>query len=92
MERVKLGKRADLWLGLAAGFVVALFVRQPAPIVTAQETRQPFASSIEQRQQTVEELRKLNGLMQKQIDLLTSGKIRVIIVEEKAEPGKRRVE
>jgi hypothetical protein len=69
-----------------------MLVRQPAPSVTAQETRQPFASSIEQRQQTVEELRKLNALMQKQVDLLTSGKVRVVVVEEKAEAGKRRAE
>jgi hypothetical protein len=60
--------------------------------VTAQETKQPFASSIEQRQQTVDELRKLNALMQKQVDLLTSGKVRVVIVDERAEAAKRRAE
>ena len=63
------------------------------PEATAQEGQQPFASSIEQRQQTVEELRKLNALMQKQIDLLTSGKVRVVVVEaataEKDQDGKR---
>jgi hypothetical protein len=60
---------------------------------SADDTSQPFASSIEQRQQTVEELRKLNSLMQKQIDLLTSGRVRVVVVEpseeEKPERGKR---
>lgn len=75
-----------------AGLIGALFLvlfRLPGSSATAQEGRQPFASSVEQRQQTVEELRKLNALMQKQIDLLTSGKVRVIVVEREPEAGKR---
>ena len=98
-------KRSFLLLSASLGFALALvFVRLQAPVVTAQESRQPFANSIEQRQQTVDELRKLQALMQKQIeltqkqieltqkqiDLLTSGQVRVIVVEAKPEAGKRK--
>ena len=75
--------------GVLSGMLFLVFFRLPGREAEAQEGRQPFASSIEQRQQTVEELRKLNALMQKQIDLLSSGKVRVIVVEEKREGGKR---
>ena len=80
-----------LWLaaGVLAGVVLSEWGRSPAIEATAQDAKQPFANSVEQRQQTVEELHKLNALMQKQIDLLTSGKVRVTIVEDKAEGGKR---
>ena len=84
------GKKPQ-WLVLAVGCVglVLALVRFPGSAATGQESRQPFASSIEQRQQSVEELKKLNALMQKQIDLLSSGKVRVIVVQDKAEGGKR---
>lgn len=80
-----------IWLtaGALAGFVLSELVRSPAPVATAQDAKQPFANSTDQRQQTVEELRRLNALMQKQIDLLTSGKVRVTVVDEKAEGAKR---
>ena len=92
--------KSFLVLSAGLGFALALvFVRLPAPVVTAQESGQPFANSIEQRQQTIDELRKLQALMQKQIELtqkqielLTSGQVRVIVVEAKAEGGKRRAE
>lgn len=62
-----------------------VLIRTPGATATAQEGKQPFANSIEQRQQTVEELKKLNTLMQKQLDLLQSGKVRVIVVERAAD-------
>lgn len=76
-------------LGLAAGLVVPSAWRALQPEVQAQDAKMPFASSIEQRQQTVEELRKLNALVQKQIDVLTSGRVRVVVVDERAEGGRR---
>jgi len=76
-------------LGVLTGMFALAVLRVPAPQAEAQEGKMPFASSIDQRQQTVEELRRLNALMQKQIDLLTSGKVRVVVVEERAEGGKR---
>lgn len=79
-------------IGGITAVLLMTWVRVPGHSAAAQEGRQPFASSIEQRQQTVEELRKLNALMQKQIELLTSGKVRVVVVEEKAEGGKRKTE
>ncbi len=81
-------------MGFLLAVALALFFRLPGPAATADEAQQPFASSTEQRQQTVEELRKLNALMQKQIDLLASGKVKVILVErateEKAEAERPR--
>jgi hypothetical protein len=75
------------------GALLVLLSRPSEHVATAQEGRQPFASSLEQRQQTVDELRRLNELMQKQLELLSSGKLRVIVVErtaaEKAEPKGR---
>jgi hypothetical protein len=79
-------------LGGVLAAAATIWLRQPEPVANAQEGRQPFASSVEQRQQTVEELRKLNALMQKQIDLLQSGKVRVVVVEDKAEGGRRKAE
>jgi hypothetical protein len=76
-------------LGLATGLIAPSTWRALQPEVLAQEGKMPFASSIEQRQQSVEELRKLNALMQKQLDLLTSGRVRVVVVEERAEGGRR---
>jgi len=92
--------RPLLVLLASLGFGLALvFVRLPAPVVIAQESRQPFASSIEQRKETIDELRKLQALMQKQIeltqkqlDLLTSGQVRVVVVEAKPEAGKRKAQ
>ncbi|MBI3463944.1 MAG: hypothetical protein HY000_12930 [Planctomycetes bacterium] len=75
--------------GVLSGMLGLVLFRLPGRDAEAQEGRQPFASSIEQRQQTVEELRKLNALMQKQLDLLSSGKVRVVVVEEKAAGGKQ---
>ena len=88
-ERPRSKKALVAVLGMASLGLALLLFRQPSSDARAQDSRQPFASSIEQRQQTVEELRKLNALMQKQIDLLSSGKVRVIVVQEKAEAGKR---
>ena len=79
-------------LGALTGVLFLGLFRLPGSEVTAQEGKQPFASSIEQRQQTVEELRKTNALLQKQIDLLMSGKVRVIVVDEKAAAESRRTE
>jgi hypothetical protein len=76
-------------LGLATGLVLpsawALLQRE----AHAQEGKMPFASSIEQRQQSVEELRKLNALMQKQLDVLTSGRVRVVVINEPSDGGRR---
>jgi hypothetical protein len=66
--------------GVATGLFLMAFCRLPSREAVAQEGKLPFASSIDQRQQTVEELRKLNSLVQKQIDLMTSGKMRVVVV------------
>jgi hypothetical protein len=78
--------------GVATGLLLMAFCRTPSREAAAQEGKMPFASSIDQRQQTVEELRKLNALVQKQVDLLTSGKVRVVVVEERAEGGRRKAE
>lgn len=78
---MKTNKWMAFVLGVATGMVALELLRVPSREVEAQEGKMPFASSIDQRQQTVEELRKLNALMQKQIDLLTSGKVRVVCVQ-----------
>ena len=80
---MKTNKWLVFLLGVATGAMVLELVRVPDREVEAQEGKMPFASSIEQRQQTVEELRRLNALVQKQIDLLTSGKVRVVVVDER---------
>jgi hypothetical protein len=83
---MKMKNSISFLLGGAAALLLAAVVRAPSRVATAQEgVQKPFANPIEQRQQIVEELRKLNGLMQKQIDLLTSGKVRVIVVERAVE-------
>jgi hypothetical protein len=80
---MKTNKWLVFLLGVVTGVLALELLRMPGRDVEAQEGKMPFASSIEQRQQTVEELRRLNALMQKQIDLLTSGKVRVVIVDER---------
>jgi len=82
---MKMKNSLSFLLGGAAALLLVAFFRSPGQVAGAQEGRQPFASSIEQRGEMVAELRKLNGLMQKQIDLLTSGKVRVVVVERAAE-------
>ena len=67
-----LGGVVIVWMGLA------WLARTES---SAQVARQPFASSIEQRQETIDQLRKLNRLMEKQLELLTSGKLKVIVIE-----------
>jgi hypothetical protein len=76
-------------LGVFSGLVLPVVGRALHTEVEAQEGKMPFASAIDQRQQTVEEMRKLNALMQKQLDLLTSGRVRVVVVDERAESGRR---
>lgn len=56
-------------------------VRMTGSSLSAQVARNPFASAIEQRQAMIQELRKLNRLMEKQLELLASGKVQVIVVE-----------
>ena len=80
---MRTNKWLAFFLGLATGVISLELLRTQSHEVEAQEGKMPFASSIDQRQQTVEELRKLNALMQKQLDLLTSGKVRVTVVEER---------
>ena len=89
---MKINKSLVFLLGVVTGALSLELLRVPSREVEAQEGKLPFASSIEQRQQTVEELHKLNALMQKQIDLLTSGKVRVVVVEERADGGRKKAE
>ena len=76
-------------LGVIGGLLLPVLGRALHSEAEAQEGKMPFASSIDQRQQTVEEIRKLNGLMQKQLDLLTSGRVRVVVVDEHSDSGRR---
>jgi len=78
--------------GLISGVVLTLGWRALHPEAQAQEPKMPFASSVEQRQQTVEEIRKLSALMQKQMDLLVSGRVRVVVVDERSDGARRRSE
>lgn len=89
---MKTNKSLVFLLGIVTGVLCLEMLRGPSREAEAQEGKMPFASSIEQRQQSVEELRKLNALMQKQIDLLTSGKVRVVVVEERAEGARRKAQ
>src|SRR2546425_11705308 len=82
---VRFKETSSFLLGAATVLVFGLIARSSAPVATAQESRAPFASSVEQRQSTVEELRKLTALVQKQNELLTSGKVKVVVVERAAE-------
>lgn len=85
--------RSNKWVWLAAGMVLGGVLTElaqlPGGTATAQDAKLPFANSVDQRHQNIEELRKLNALMQKQIDLLSSGRVRVIVVDEKGEGAKR---
>ncbi|MCA9247864.1 MAG: hypothetical protein KDA42_12130 [Planctomycetales bacterium] len=45
-------------------------------------TGQPFANSITQRKEIVDELREIKALMREQNTLLKSGKIRVVVSPE----------
>jgi hypothetical protein len=45
----------------------------------------PFANSVEQRQEIIEQLKELNQLVKQQNDLLQNGKLRVIVTSEKQE-------
>lgn len=91
MERQneRFGKLAVFIGGVIAGLALPAIGQKLCPPAQAQDAKLPFASSIDQRQQTVEELRKLNGLMQKQLDLLASGRVRVSVIDERAESGRR---
>ena len=79
-------------LGVATGVLALELVRVPSHRAEAQEGKLPFANSVDQRQQSVEELRRLNALMQKQLDLLTSGKVRVVVVDDRADGGRKKAE
>jgi hypothetical protein len=85
-------KKARTWGVFLAGVLAGVALtagRTWSNDAHAQDAKLPFASSVEQRQQNVEELRKLNALMQKQLDLLTSGRVRVVVVEDRGDTGKR---
>ncbi len=70
-----------------AGLLLGLAINsggptQPYHCVQAQMARKPFASSIEQRQEMIAELRKLNRLVEEQNRLLLSGQVRVTLVPQ----------
>jgi len=44
--------------------------------------RLPFANSVEQRMETISELREIKQLLKEQNELLASGKLRVVIERE----------
>ncbi len=50
----------------------------------AQKRREPpFANAVEQRNETIEQLRKLNAQLELQNTFLRSGQLKVIVVEQK---------
>ena len=44
------------------------------------KAKQPFANSVEQRMEMINELREIRGLLKEQNALLLSGKVRVVVV------------
>lgn len=74
-------RTTKLLLAACAVLLLLNLCKTEVPRVMADPPRAPFASSIEQRQQSIEELRQLVALMQKQYDLLASGQLRVVVVE-----------
>jgi hypothetical protein len=51
----------------------------PEPEATAQSGPAAFANAIEQRQEMIRLLRDQNALAKEQLDLLRSGKLRVVV-------------
>jgi len=83
--------RAGLFL---AGLLVGLAINAGAPRLAqpaaqAQMARKPFASSIEQRQQIIAELQKLNRLIEEQNRLLVSGQVRVTVAPQAEGPEQK---
>ena len=57
------------------------FIQSPS---WAQKRRDPpFANAVEQRNETIEQLRKLNAQLELQNTLLRSGQLKVIVTEQK---------
>jgi hypothetical protein len=78
---------AGLIVGLAINFGTP---RQQEYAVQAQMARKPFASSIEQRQQIIAELQKLNRLIEEQNQILLSGRVRVTLQQQAGEQEGQR--
>lgn len=80
-------------MGLGCVLLTLNLLKEDTRSVSAQQTPTPFASSIEQRQQTVEELRTLNALVRKQYELLAGGQLKVVVSDPaespRATPGRR---
>ena len=49
-----------------------------------QSNRQPFANSVSQRQQIIDQLKELNRQLKQQNTLLQSGQLKVIVAKDKA--------
>lgn len=73
-------------LSLAFAVITAMVVcslKSTSPAAPPRESNQPFANAVEQRAETVEQLREIAKLLREQNALLTSGKVRVVIEADK---------
>lgn len=76
---------ASRWpLMLAAGALCLSVLSFYRPTSAAQrEPREPFANAVQQRFEIIDELKAINALLKEQNALLRSGKVQVVIVEER---------
>lgn len=75
------------WSLLVAANVLAWGVLGLVQHTTAQNPttggQPPFASALDQRQETIKEIRETNALLREQIALLKSGKLQVVVEAKK---------
>ena len=64
-------------------FLVCMLGFQQTTSQAQQSGRQPFANSVGQRQEMIEQLKETNRLLKEQNALLKSGSLRVIVVKQK---------
>ena len=78
-------RSAVRWTLLIAGNVMAVCVLgfYGAGNAAPPKVNQPFANSVEQREEMLTELREITALLKEQNALLKSGTVKVVVSEEK---------
>ena len=73
--------RRAAWALLIAGNALCYCVLSfyQSTVAAPPSPRLPFANSVEQRMETISELREIKQLLKQQNELLTSGKVRVVV-------------
>ncbi len=74
------------WGVLIAGNALAwcvLSFLQASPAASTEGANEPFANSVQQRIDTIAQLKEISARLKEQNDLLRSGEVKVMIVEPK---------